>query len=99
MPSFAQREEASHQPKAECRRFIGLQCQEFGLHRDRIPRHFGFETVNEPSLDRIIEQLQFCIVDARALQLKMLERILSIALLEAYEIRGKPSELRGKNGA
>jgi hypothetical protein len=29
--------------------------------------------------------LQLCIVDARALQLKMLERILSIALLEAYE--------------
>ena len=55
--------------------------------------------MNEPSLDRIIEQLQFCIVDARALQLKMLERILSIALLEAYEIRGKPGEVRGKNGA
>jgi hypothetical protein len=45
--------------------------------------------VTEPSLERIIEDLQFCIVDARALQLKMLERILSIALLEAYESRGK----------
>ncbi len=41
--------------------------------------------MNQPSLDKIIEQLQFCIVDAKALQLKMLERILSIALLEAYE--------------
>jgi hypothetical protein len=45
--------------------------------------------VTEPSLERIIEDLQFCIVDARALQLKMLERILSIALLEAYDSRGK----------
>ena len=41
--------------------------------------------VTEPSLDRIIEQLQFCIVDAKALQLKMLERALSIALLQAHE--------------
>jgi hypothetical protein len=41
--------------------------------------------VTEPSLDRVIEQLQFCIVDAKTLQLKMLERILSIALLQAYE--------------
>ena len=55
--------------------------------------------MTEPSLERIIEQLQFCIVDARALQLKMLERILSIALLEAYEIKGKHSDVRGKNGA
>jgi hypothetical protein len=45
--------------------------------------------VTQPSIERIIEQLQFCIVDAKALQLKMLERILSIALLEAVEIRGK----------
>jgi hypothetical protein len=45
--------------------------------------------VTQPSLDKIIEQLQFCIVDAKALQLKMLERILSIALLEAYEVKGK----------
>ena len=45
--------------------------------------------MNQPSLDRIIEQLQFCIVDAKALQLKMLERILSIALLEAYESKQK----------
>jgi hypothetical protein len=62
------------------------------------PLTFRIETVTEPSLDRIIEQLQLCIVDARSLQLKMLERILSIALLEAYEIEGKPSEARGKNG-
>jgi hypothetical protein len=41
--------------------------------------------VTEPSLDRIIEYLQFCIVDAKALQLKMLERMLSIALLQAHE--------------
>jgi hypothetical protein len=41
--------------------------------------------VTEPSLDRIIEHLQFCIVDAKAMQLKMLERILSIALLQAHE--------------
>jgi hypothetical protein len=41
--------------------------------------------VTQPSLDKIIELLQFCIVDAKALQLKMLERLLSIALLEAYE--------------
>ena len=42
-----------------------------------------------PSLDRIIEQLQFCIIDARALQLAMLERLLSIALLEAIEGKDK----------
>jgi hypothetical protein len=46
---------------------------------------FRIEAVIKPSLDTIIERLQLCIVDARALQLKMLERILSIALLEAYE--------------
>jgi hypothetical protein len=51
--------------------------------------------VNQPSLDRIIEQLQFCVVDARALQLKMLERVLSIALLEAYESKEKSSGGRG----
>jgi hypothetical protein len=43
--------------------------------------------VNDPSLDQIIERLQFCIVSARNMQLKVLERILSIALLEAYEAR------------
>ena len=48
--------------------------------------------MNEPSLERIIERIQSSIVDARSLQLKMLERILSIALLEAYEIRGKPGD-------
>jgi hypothetical protein len=45
--------------------------------------------VTQPSLETIIEQIQFCIVDAKALQLKVLERILSIALLEAYETREK----------
>jgi hypothetical protein len=41
--------------------------------------------VTEPSLDGIIERLQFCIVDAKALQVKMLERLLSIALLQAHD--------------
>jgi hypothetical protein len=50
--------------------------------------------VTEPSLDRIIEQLQFCIVDAGALQLKMLERLLSIALLEAIEAKDKSKNER-----
>jgi len=50
---------------------------------------FRTEAVIEPSLDTIIERLQLCIVDARALQLKMLERILSIALLEAHESKTK----------
>jgi hypothetical protein len=50
--------------------------------------------VNQASLDKIIEQLQFCIVDAKALQLKMLERILSIALLEAYESKQRSSGSR-----
>jgi hypothetical protein len=52
--------------------------------------------VTQPSLDRIIEQIQSCIVDAKALQLKMLERILSIALLEAYESKQKSGN--GRNG-
>jgi hypothetical protein len=51
--------------------------------------------VTQPSLDKIIERLQFCIVDAKALQLKMLERILSIALLEAYENKEKSGDGRG----
>jgi len=41
--------------------------------------------VTEPSLDRIIDRLQSCIVEAQTLQLKMLKRLLSIALLEAYD--------------
>ena len=41
--------------------------------------------MTEPSLDHIIEHLQTCIGDARALQLRMLERLLSIALLQAHE--------------
>jgi hypothetical protein len=51
--------------------------------------------VTEPSLDRIIEQLQSCIVSARALGLKMLERVLSMALLEAIEAKDKS---RNENG-
>jgi hypothetical protein len=54
------------------------------------------KTVTEPSLDGIIARLQSCIVDAKALQLKMLERILSIALLEAYESRERSR--KGNNG-
>ena len=54
--------------------------------------------MTEPSLDRIIAQLQLCIVDARALQLKMLERLLSIALLEAYESREKSVRPREPEG-
>jgi hypothetical protein len=50
--------------------------------------------VTEPSPERIIEHLQFCIVDARALQLKMLERLLSMALLEALEARDKSKNER-----
>jgi hypothetical protein len=54
--------------------------------------------VNEPSLEYIIERIQSSIVDARSLQLKMLERILSIALLEAYEIRCKPGDKPNNDG-
>ena len=53
--------------------------------------------MTQPSIEGIIEQLQFCIVDAKALQLKMLERILSIALLEAYEIKDKSTGGRDNN--
>ncbi len=52
--------------------------------------------MTRPSLNRIIEQIQLCIVDAKALQLKMLERILSIALLEAYENKDKSGD--GRDG-
>jgi len=52
---------------------------------------FRTEAVIKPSLDTIIERLQLCIVDARTLQLKMLDRILSIALLEAHESKAKLS--------
>jgi hypothetical protein len=48
-------------------------------------QHSGLEAVTEPSLDRIIEQLHSCIGTAKALQLEMLEHILSIALLQAHE--------------
>ncbi len=40
-------------------------------------------------MDSIIERLQFCIVDAKTMQLKMLEQVLSIALLQAYEDKAK----------
>jgi len=49
-------------------------------------------------LERIIEQIQLCIVDAKALQLKMLERILSIALLEAYESKDKSGNGHAHDG-
>jgi hypothetical protein len=45
--------------------------------------------VTDPSLDKVIEQLQFCIIDARAMRLKVLECALSIALLEAIENKDK----------
>jgi hypothetical protein len=51
-----------------------------------------FRIVTTPSLDKIIAQLQFCIVDARSLQLEMLERILSMALLEAIEDKSESEE-------
>jgi len=52
--------------------------------------------VTDASLDEIIEQLQFCIIDARALQLEMLESVLSIALLEAIE--SKDESMHGPAG-
>jgi len=54
--------------------------------------------VTQPSLGRIIEQIQSCIVDAKYLQLKMLERVLSIALLEAYENKQKSGNGRTNGG-
>jgi hypothetical protein len=45
--------------------------------------------VTDPVLEAIIDQLQTCIINARALKLDMLEHILSIALLEAYVARGE----------
>ena len=52
--------------------------------------------MTEPSLDNIIERLQFCIVDAKALQLKMLVRVLSIALLQAHEDKDESLNGRGR---
>jgi hypothetical protein len=58
---------------------------------------YKFKVVTQqPSLDGIITHLQLCIVDAKALQLKMLERILSIALLQVYE-DSKESEDRDQD--
>ena len=53
--------------------------------------------MNDPSLDQIIERLQLCIISARDMQLKVLERVLSIALLEAYETRIIRSEAEDDN--
>jgi hypothetical protein len=93
MAAVAQFEEAAHEPQSANRRLVDLQCCKLRRHLDQIHCcHSGLNAVTKPSLDKIIEQLQFCIVDARALQLKMLERILSIALLEAYEIKDKFSK-------
>jgi hypothetical protein len=39
--------------------------------------------VTQPKLDSIIERLHACIIDARSLQLKMLEQVLSMALVQA----------------
>ena len=41
--------------------------------------------MTQPLLETIIQRLQFCIVDARSLQLKMLEQVLSMAVLQALE--------------
>jgi hypothetical protein len=41
--------------------------------------------MTQPVLETIIQRLQFCIVDARSLQLKMLEQVLSMAALQALE--------------
>jgi uncharacterized membrane protein len=55
--------------------------------------------VSGPSIDKIIERLQFCIVDARAMQLKMLERVLSISLLEAHELKEKSRQELGRESS
>jgi hypothetical protein len=90
------REEAFHQPQAGGRDLVRIQPGKLGWHLDAIHyRYPGLEAVTQPSLDKIIEQLQFCIVDAKALQLKMLERLLSIALLEAYESKEKSGNGHG----
>jgi hypothetical protein len=48
--------------------------------------------VTDSLLDGIIERLQSCIIDARVLQLEMLERLLSIALLQALEDRDESDD-------
>jgi hypothetical protein len=57
----------------------------------------GVGVVIDPVLEAIIDQLRSCIINARALKLDMLEHILSIALLEAYDARGKYGN--GQDGA
>jgi hypothetical protein len=47
--------------------------------------------MTQPVLEKIIERLQSSIVDARSLQLKMLEQLLSMAVLQARE-DGQDSE-------
>jgi len=75
--------------------FIAVQGRKPRRHFDDIHgRYSGFETLIEPSLDVIIEQLQSCIIDAKALQLKMLERILSMALLQAADDKEKSANGR-----
>jgi hypothetical protein len=79
------------QAKTLSRGFADLQRRELGLHlQDPLPIP-GPRAVHESSLERIIERIQSSIVDARGMRLKMLEQILSIALLEAYESR-EPAE-------
>ena len=39
--------------------------------------------MTQARLDSIIERLHACIIDARSLQLKMLEQVLSMALVQA----------------
>jgi hypothetical protein len=74
---------------------IAVQRREPGGQLDDIHgRHSGFQTLTEPSLDIIIERLQSCIMDAKTLQLKMLERILSMALLQANDDKEKSANGR-----
>ena len=41
--------------------------------------------MTKPSFQRIIKHLQSCIDDAQSMQLKMLEHLLSMALIQAYD--------------
>jgi hypothetical protein len=52
--------------------------------------------VTEPSLDRIMEQLQSCITDAKTLQLEILGRISSIAPLQAHEDKDESEDDDGE---
>jgi hypothetical protein len=84
----AQREKAFHQPERVDRDLVGFYFRGARRHRDDIHRwHSGVKVVTQASLETIIERLQSCIIDARWLQLKMLEQILSMAELQAREDR------------